>query len=897
MSLSKKTYLQLLQEKTEKENSRKMDSTTFKELLDAGEIGLILADGGTNLTKEQLKIVKQKADEMSADLLMQRQMKQATQPGYEKSIMAPLKSKILSDLFSGKKSESETGQKTLSQTQPVQRNVGPNKPKPSQKLKDKVSSSFGFNTIQKEDISPTLSTPSSVLTDILKIMVKADEEKKLEYDKEKNFFEQKQKKSEKRHEELIKALTGRVGVAEKLKEKIKLKYTFNKIIKSVTILPFLSTILKKIPPIRQPAPSIPIPKPPTPARPAEPVKPPAPPTAPTVPPTAPTVPPTAPTVPPTAPTVPPTAPTVPPTVSKPPGTTTTPPTGKPPAEIGKQQANRRAAEEAARRGAERSKEQAAKEGFRKSERDADRAATERAQREATERAQRAQKEAAEKTAREDAARRAAEAQRRRDTRETDQEEAAKEAAKSAQREAAERAQREAAERAQREAAERAQREAAERAAREQAARRAAEAERRRDIRESESEEAAKEAAKSAQREARQRQQQQQQQQQKQQQQPTARPEAPSVPPASAQRIPQTAQSGRVGSVVIGSLAITIAERVAAAESIGNYNISNKPAPKVITDASNRTGFARPPFNQNTDHIIIKGNVDVTKSSPNNIVYFTKNLTEMTIIEVCELAERRSVYYRGAGAGAAVGKYQFMGHGGVPPKSPYKSVLEGYAKSVFGFGWENIIYDEQVQEILQQSLLQDNARYIVNSNQPLTDISLYLSHFLGYGGGKKLIDIMGNGEIRGANPNQLMGDYMSEVAKKANSYVADSTLAQYLNNLKKKGFNGKNFTLEELKKGVILPKPIPVPQKVSYLNHDTAIDEIESGGFELFAMQRNLNNLNETNTVVSSNGNLELKNREMIYNDRPMLFRVGNFVNLYENDSSLYEKKLSPIVQS
>ena len=889
MSLSKKTYLQLLQEKTEKENSRKMDSTTFKELLDAGEIGLILADGGTNLTKEQLKIVKQKADEMSADLLMQRQMKQATQPGYEKSIMAPLKSKILSDLFSGKKSESETGQKTLSQTQPVQRNVGPNKPKPSQKLKDKVSSSFGFNTIQKEDISPTLSTPSSVLTDILKIMVKADEEKKLEYDKEKNFFEQKQKKSEKRHEELIKALTGRVGVAEKLKEKIKLKYTFNKIIKSVTILPFLSTILKKIPPIRQPAPSIPIPKPPTPARPAEPVKPPAPPTAPTVPPTAPTVPPTAPTVPPTAPTVPPTAPTVPPTVSKPPGTTTTPPTGKPPAEIGKQQANRRAAEEAARRGAERSKEQAAKEGFRKSERDADRAATERAQREATERAQRAQKEAAEKTAREDAARRAAEAQRRRDTRETDQEEAAKEAAKSAQREAAERAQRE--------AAERAAREAAERAAREQAARRAAEAERRRDIRESESEEAAKEAAKSAQREARQRQQQQQQQQQKQQQQPTARPEAPSVPPASAQRIPQTAQSGRVGSVVIGSLAITIAERVAAAESIGNYNISNKPAPKVITDASNRTGFARPPFNQNTDHIIIKGNVDVTKSSPNNIVYFTKNLTEMTIIEVCELAERRSVYYRGAGAGAAVGKYQFMGHGGVPPKSPYKSVLEGYAKSVFGFGWENIIYDEQVQEILQQSLLQDNARYIVNSNQPLTDISLYLSHFLGYGGGKKLIDIMGNGEIRGANPNQLMGDYMSEVAKKANSYVADSTLAQYLNNLKKKGFNGKNFTLEELKKGVILPKPIPVPQKVSYLNHDTAIDEIESGGFELFAMQRNLNNLNETNTVVSSNGNLELKNREMIYNDRPMLFRVGNFVNLYENDSSLYEKKLSPIVQS
>ena len=69
-----KTHLQKLQEKTKKENSRKMDATTFKELLDAGEIGLILMDGGTNLTKQQLEQVKKKAKEQSEEKMLKKQM-------------------------------------------------------------------------------------------------------------------------------------------------------------------------------------------------------------------------------------------------------------------------------------------------------------------------------------------------------------------------------------------------------------------------------------------------------------------------------------------------------------------------------------------------------------------------------------------------------------------------------------------------------------------------------------------------------------------------------------------------------------------------------------------------------------------------------------------------------
>ena len=50
------------------------------------------------------------------------------------------------------------------------------KPEPSQKLKDKASTSFGFNKIKKDEVAPIMSTPNSVLSEIFKLLVKADVE-------------------------------------------------------------------------------------------------------------------------------------------------------------------------------------------------------------------------------------------------------------------------------------------------------------------------------------------------------------------------------------------------------------------------------------------------------------------------------------------------------------------------------------------------------------------------------------------------------------------------------------------------------------------------------------------------------------------------------------------------
>lgn len=88
-----------------------MDPKEFKKLLDEGQIGEILSEGGANLTKEQMNLVKEKSKELSADILMQKKMQLATQPGYKESIIVPLKVKLLTELFKEeKKKEGETEQ-------------------------------------------------------------------------------------------------------------------------------------------------------------------------------------------------------------------------------------------------------------------------------------------------------------------------------------------------------------------------------------------------------------------------------------------------------------------------------------------------------------------------------------------------------------------------------------------------------------------------------------------------------------------------------------------------------------------------------------------------------------------------------------------------------------------
>lgn len=99
MSEAEKTYLEILQEKIQKENSRKIDKETFQKLLDAGDLGQIMSEGGLNLTKKQLRLVKEKAKEQSEEKILSKQLEIASQPGYAESILIPLKRKILEESF------------------------------------------------------------------------------------------------------------------------------------------------------------------------------------------------------------------------------------------------------------------------------------------------------------------------------------------------------------------------------------------------------------------------------------------------------------------------------------------------------------------------------------------------------------------------------------------------------------------------------------------------------------------------------------------------------------------------------------------------------------------------------------------------------------------------------
>lgn len=76
-----------------------LDKKLFDELLSQGRTGEILAEGGINLTPQQLKLVKEKAKEQADEKLMQRKMSVAASPGYQDFMTMPLMSKIFSNLF------------------------------------------------------------------------------------------------------------------------------------------------------------------------------------------------------------------------------------------------------------------------------------------------------------------------------------------------------------------------------------------------------------------------------------------------------------------------------------------------------------------------------------------------------------------------------------------------------------------------------------------------------------------------------------------------------------------------------------------------------------------------------------------------------------------------------
>ena len=135
-----------------------MDNKKFNELLDSNQIGLILSNGGKDLTKEQLKRVKEKANEEAADLLLSKQMKAATQPGYSDFVLTPFREKIIQELVK-QSATPQTKQSTTIKSPEEKKNSEEEKPKAEQEktkldftasLKVFAKMGLSFKTIAQE---------------------------------------------------------------------------------------------------------------------------------------------------------------------------------------------------------------------------------------------------------------------------------------------------------------------------------------------------------------------------------------------------------------------------------------------------------------------------------------------------------------------------------------------------------------------------------------------------------------------------------------------------------------------------------------------------------------------------------------------------------------------------
>lgn len=190
--------------------------------------------------------------------------------------------------------------------------------------------------------------------------------------------------------------------------------------------------------------------------------------------------------------------------------------------------------------------------------------------------------------------------------------------------------------------------------------------------------------------------------------------------------------------------------------------------------------------------IIKGNIDVTTQKP-----FDKNLTEMTIPEVIDLAKRRYQYYsitdpktgkkvfRG---GSAMGKYQFI-----------PGTLEAQAKYLYGENWKTKVFDETAQEDLNESFIMSNAERLKKAGVPVTDASLYMMHFFGNPKQTKMVL---------ESPDDFpMKDILGDFASKQNPSIAKMSVSEYKKHLMKKGFDFKEIgTLKTRSKDIELLQP-------------------------------------------------------------------------------------------
>jgi hypothetical protein len=219
----------------------------------------------------------------------------------------------------------------------------------------------------------------------------------------------------------------------------------------------------------------------------------------------------------------------------------------------------------------------------------------------------------------------------------------------------------------------------------------------------------------------------------------------STPASPAKTIGAAAGAATAGAGVGFVAGKSIKEKIGGSESGGTYNIMN------ITN-----------LDKNNSAVVKKGNIGLDGKP------YTKNLTDMTIGEVLDLADSRDKLVKQNGAGKAAGKYGFM-----------PGTISDMAKKIYGDKWRDQIFNEETQEALMDTLVQVEASNLIKMGIPVTDATLYMSHFVGPGRVSQLYN---------ANDNDKMSDILGQSASNANKVIAKMTVGEYKNHLRKRGFD-------------------------------------------------------------------------------------------------------------
>ena len=223
-----------------------MDDKTFRELFEAGEFGLILADGGYNLTPEQMRLVKEKSKEQSADLLLKKQMELASKPGYSEWILTPLIQKIIEQ--SGNNRNKKTGNfkktsfdpiavgnfltGTSKSTSGVAGKLVGHKKSIIGTPKSKKTTATRISTAEMHP-AEKVSKSTEELSKIYNFLKNTREEKRKDLETMKSFEESKMLEEERQHNEIINVFNKALG-KKKRKEKdlSSVKMNFDKVFKS-----------------------------------------------------------------------------------------------------------------------------------------------------------------------------------------------------------------------------------------------------------------------------------------------------------------------------------------------------------------------------------------------------------------------------------------------------------------------------------------------------------------------------------------------------------------------------------------------------------------------------------------------------------------------------------------